>query len=49
VLVGADEETVQLKVEKGEVLSLKRADFKKAKLILTDALIAFSVPEGPEQ
>jgi ribosome maturation factor RimP len=49
VLVGADEENVQLKVEKGEVLSLKRADFKKAKLILTDALIAFSTPQAPVQ
>ncbi len=49
VLVGADEDSVQLKVEKGEVLSLKRADFKKAKLILTDALIAFSTPEAPVQ
>jgi ribosome maturation factor RimP len=40
--VGADEETAQLKVETGEVLTLKRADIRKAKLVLTDALIAFT-------
>ncbi len=49
VLVGADEDSVQLKVETGEVLSLKRADIKKAKLILTDALIAFAMPQAPLQ
>ncbi len=42
VLVGADTEAAQLKIETGEVLSLRRADIKKAKLILTDALIAFA-------
>jgi ribosome maturation factor RimP len=42
VLVGADEETAQLKAETGEVLALRRADIRKAKLVLTDALIAFT-------
>ncbi len=42
VLVGADEEAARLKIETGEEISLKRADIRKAKLILTDALIAFS-------
>jgi ribosome maturation factor RimP len=42
LLVGADEETAQLKIETGEVLALKRADIRKAKLVLTDALIAFT-------
>ena len=44
VLVGADAEAAQLKMETGEVLALRRADIKKAKLVLTDALIAFSTP-----
>jgi ribosome maturation factor RimP len=45
VLVGADAEAVQLRIEGGEVIALKRADIKKAKLVLTDALIAFSTQE----
>jgi ribosome maturation factor RimP len=44
VLLGADSEAVRLKIESGEALALKRADVKKAKLILTDALIKFSTP-----
>jgi hypothetical protein len=31
-----------MKVETGDIVALKLADLKKAKLILTDALIAFS-------
>ena len=42
MLVGADEDTARLKIETGEELELKRADIRKAKLILTDALIAFT-------
>jgi ribosome maturation factor RimP len=42
VLVGADEAQAQIKIETGETISLQRADIRKAKLILTDALIAFS-------
>ncbi len=42
VLVGADAETARLKIETGEIIALNRADIRKAKLILTDALIAFS-------
>ncbi len=45
VLVGADAETVQLKIETGEVIGLQRAEIKKAKLVLTDALIAFTTQE----
>jgi ribosome maturation factor RimP len=41
-LVGADAETASLKIETGETLALKRADIKKAKLVLTDELIAFT-------
>ncbi|MDE8345275.1 MAG: ribosome maturation factor RimP [Acidocella sp.] len=49
VLVGADADTVQMKIDGGEVISLKRPDIKKAKLILTDALIAFTTRPGPIQ
>jgi len=41
-LVGADAETVSLKLEAGEEVALKRGDIRKAKLVLTDELIAFS-------
>jgi ribosome maturation factor RimP len=42
VVIGADEETARLKIQTGEIVALKLADMRKAKLILTDALIAFS-------
>ncbi len=41
-LLGADEDEARLKIETGEVVALKRAKIKSAKLILTDALIAFT-------
>jgi ribosome maturation factor RimP len=41
-LLGADAEEVRLRAETGETVVLKRADIRKAKLVLTDALIAFS-------
>jgi hypothetical protein len=41
-IITADAETARLKIETGETVALKLADVKKAKLILTDALIAFS-------
>jgi ribosome maturation factor RimP len=41
VIIAADAEAVKLKVD-GEVIELKLADMRKAKLVLTDALIAFS-------
>jgi len=44
VLLGADSAAVRLRVPPAEELSLNRADIKKAKLILTDALIKFSTP-----
>jgi ribosome maturation factor RimP len=49
VIIGADEHQAQLKIETGETVALKRADMKKAKLILTDALIAFSTREAVVQ
>jgi ribosome maturation factor RimP len=42
VIITADAEATQLKIETGETVALKLADIRKAKLILTDALIAFS-------
>jgi ribosome maturation factor RimP len=41
-LADADAETVKLRLENDEVIELKRADIRKAKLVLTDALIAFT-------
>jgi ribosome maturation factor RimP len=41
VILSADAELVKLKVD-GEVVELRLADLRKAKLVLTDALIAFS-------
>ncbi len=41
-LVGADAQTASLKLGASEVVELKRGDIRKAKLVLTDALIAFS-------
>jgi ribosome maturation factor RimP len=41
-LVDANAETVRLQMEKDEIIELKRADIRKAKLVLTDALIAFT-------
>ncbi len=41
-IITADAEIAQLKIETGEIVALKLADIRKAKLILTDALIAFS-------
>ncbi len=41
VILSADEEAARLKVD-GEIVELRLADVRKAKLVLTDALIAFS-------
>lgn len=41
-LLGADEDEARLKIETGEVVALKRAEIRTAKLILTDALVAFT-------
>jgi ribosome maturation factor RimP len=42
VLMGADSDIVRLKLENGEAVELKRADIRKARLVLTDALIEFT-------
>ncbi len=44
VLLGADEETARLRVDTGEEVALRRADIRKAKLVLTDRLIKSSMP-----
>jgi ribosome maturation factor RimP len=41
-IITADANAAQLKIETGEVVALNLADIRSAKLILTDALIAFS-------
>ncbi len=41
-IITADTATAQLKVDTGEIVALNLADIRSAKLILTDALIAFS-------
>ncbi len=41
-IITADEQAAQLKVDTGEIIALNLADIRSAKLILTDALIAFS-------
>ncbi|WP_159994741.1 ribosome maturation factor RimP [Roseomonas sp. 18066] len=40
VLLGADAETARLKLEDGTEVALPRADIRRAKLVLTDELIA---------
>jgi ribosome maturation factor RimP len=46
-ILGADAEEARMKIETGEIVTLKRADIRKAKLILTDALIAFTTQPTP--
>jgi ribosome maturation factor RimP len=41
-IITADAQAAQLKVDTGEIIALNLADIRSAKLILTDALIAFS-------
>lgn len=42
VIISADAEEARMKIETGEIVALKMADIRRAKLILTDALIAFT-------
>ncbi len=41
-LIGADSETARLRLDDGEIVELRRTDIRKAKLVLTDELIAFT-------
>ncbi len=47
-LEGADAEIARLKLENGETMEIRRADIRKAKLVLTDALIDFTTQTGAE-
>lgn len=47
VIVAADADVAKLRIETGEVIELKLADMRKAKLVLTDALVAFSTAQTP--
>ncbi len=44
-IIDADAAEARIKIETGEIVSLNRADMRKAKLVLTDALIAFTTTE----
>jgi ribosome maturation factor RimP len=44
IVLGADDSYGRLRLEDGTVVSLPLADMKKARLVLTDALIAASAP-----
>jgi ribosome maturation factor RimP len=46
VVLGADAETARLKLEDGAELSLPRGNIRKAKLVLTDELIAATAVEA---
>jgi len=48
-LVDANAEIVRMKLEKDEIIELRRADIRKAKLVLTDALIAFTTQPPASQ
>ncbi len=41
-IIDATDDEARLKIETGETVTLNRADMKTAKLLLTDALIAFT-------
>lgn len=45
-ILGADEETVRLRLDEGGEVTLPRADMRRAKLILTDALIAATAADA---
>jgi ribosome maturation factor RimP len=47
-LITADEAQVTMKVDTGDTVALPRADIRKAKLLLTDALIAFTTQPTDE-
>ncbi|MBO1074947.1 ribosome maturation factor RimP [Roseomonas marmotae] len=45
-ILGADEESVRLKLEDGGEITLPRVDMRRAKLVLTDELIAATAAEA---
>lgn len=46
IALGADEEAVRLRLEDGAEVALPRPDIRRAKLVLTDALIAATAAEA---
>lgn len=46
VILGADEETARLRLEDGQDVALPRADMRRAKLVLTDELIAATAADA---
>ncbi len=47
VILGADETNARLRLDDGVEIGAPLADIRRAKLVLTDALIAFTSPEPP--
>ncbi len=47
IVLGADDNHGRLRLEDGSDVSLPLADIRKARLVLTDALIAASAPSSP--
>ncbi len=48
-VLGADETYAQLRLDDGSEVALPLADLRRAKLVLTDALIAATAQPGPEE
>ncbi len=44
IVLGADESTARLRLDDGSEVALKHADIRRAKLVLTDALIEATTP-----
>jgi ribosome maturation factor RimP len=47
VVLGADDKFAKLRLDDGAEATLPLADIRRAKLVLTDALIAFTTPAAP--
>ena len=47
VILGADEAHARVRLDDGVEIALPLADIRRAKLVLTDALIAFTSPTPP--
>ncbi len=47
-VLGADETTARLRLDDGTEVALPLADLRRAKLVLTDALIAATAPSKPD-
>ena len=47
IVLGADDTHARMRLDDGEEVSLPLADLRRAKLLLTDALIAATSPTPP--